>query len=105
MLFTRLDGRARVVDMNRGKQEEQMDGSGKGRSQQANAIASAVALSTYGGISLLMRALPHDLPLKVSPPIIVTQGLVSAYNVCRDTVHPQLPSNSPIGSDATRNCK
>lgn len=78
-LSDRKDGRviyqatcgARVVNMDRGTQEEQMDCCGrKGGSRQASAIASAVVLSFYGGISLLLR----DLPLKVSPPNILTQG-------------------------------
>lgn len=66
MLFTRLEGRARVVHMHRGTQEEQMDGCGKGGSQQASAVA--------GLLSLPIRALSHDLPLKVSAPNILTQG-------------------------------
>lgn len=73
MLFIRLDGGTKVVDMDRGTQEEQMGACGKGRSQQTSAIASAVVLSIYGGISLLMKTLPHDLLLKVTPPNILTQ--------------------------------
>lgn len=44
MLFIRLDGGTKVVDMDRGTQEELMDAYGKGRSQQASAIASLVHL-------------------------------------------------------------
>ena len=51
---------ARVVNLDRGTQEEQMDSGGKVESQQASAVASAVVSSFYGGVSLLLRALPHD---------------------------------------------
>lgn len=65
MLFTRLDGRARVVHTNR-EQEEQMDARGNGGRQRASAVAVL--------LSLLIRALSHDLPLKMSFPNILTQG-------------------------------
>lgn len=93
-----------MVNLDRGTQEEQMDRGGKVESQQASAVASAVVSSFYGGVSLLLRALPHDLPLKVSPPNL-HRGLSLADNVCRDTVHPQQLSNAPMASDATRNFK